>query len=187
MQWTSFLLTSHGRTFETCLAVKTKTRHSFANISSFCLLLRGKHSFLNLYVWSGVCLCLCEYVLRPRGSFWNKFSGDKPLIGVGVWPLDSLIYLAMLDGSDEMTTKIKPRVRTWGIPNRFLTRSTWLERSSGHARSRGISGCCMFFFFSHLACSYVLILLLQIISRPEISPRVISFNAILHLTSAKPM
>lgn len=54
--------------------------------------------------------------------FWNKFSGDKPLMGVGVWPLDSLIYLAMLDGSDEMTTKIKPQARTWGIPNCFLTR-----------------------------------------------------------------
>lgn len=77
----------------------------------------------------GSSLCMCGLMCVPvwacaltRRLFWNKISGDKPLMGVGVWPLDSLIYLAILDGSDEMTTKIKPQARTWGIPNSFLTR-----------------------------------------------------------------
>lgn len=65
-------------------------------------------------------VCVCVSTLTQR-LFWNKFSGDKPLIGLWRPPSDSLIYLAALDGSDEMTTKIKPRVRTWGIANRFLT------------------------------------------------------------------
>lgn len=58
-----------------------------------------------------VCVCV-SVCFDPEAPFWNKFSGGKPLMGVGVWPLDSLIYLAMLGGSDEMTTKIKPRART---------------------------------------------------------------------------
>ena len=55
--------------------------------------------------WLFVTVRVCTLTQR---LFWNKFSGDKPLMGVGVWPLDSLIYLAMLDGSDEMTAEIKP-------------------------------------------------------------------------------
>ncbi|MEQ2170610.1 hypothetical protein GOODEAATRI_002091 [Goodea atripinnis] len=46
----------------------------------------------------------------------KKCAGDKPLMGVGAWPLGSLICLAMLDSSDEMTTKITPCGRTWRIP-----------------------------------------------------------------------
>lgn len=61
----------------------------------------------------------CSLTLR---LLWNTISGDKPLMGLSVWPLDSLISLAMLDGSDEMTTKIRPQARTWGIPDCLLTR-----------------------------------------------------------------
>ena len=64
-------------------------------------------------------LQVCSLTLR---LLWNKISGDKPLMGVSVWPLDSLISLAMLDSSDEMTTKIRPVARTWGIPDCLLTR-----------------------------------------------------------------
>lgn len=62
-------------------------------------------------------VCVC--VLTQR-LLWKTFSGDKPLTGLWRSPSDSLIYLAALDGSDEMTTKIKPGVRTWGIAKALL-------------------------------------------------------------------
>lgn len=48
-------------------------------------------------------ICLCGLVFvsvwvcaLTQRLFWKKFSGDKPLTGLGVWPLDSLIYLALI-------------------------------------------------------------------------------------------
>lgn len=73
-----------------------------------------------LFVWVRMCVRrVCVRVLTQR-LLWNTFSGDKPLTGLWRSPSDSLIYLAALDGSDEMTTKIKPGVRTWGIAKALL-------------------------------------------------------------------
>lgn len=54
---------------------------------------------------------VCVSALTRR-LFPTAFPGDKPLRGGCCLAPDSLIYLATVDAADEMTTEIKPRVRT---------------------------------------------------------------------------
>lgn len=121
------------------------------------------------------CLWPVQTLLSQK-LFQNKPSGDKLPVGVGLWPLTPSYLLATSDGSDEMTTKIEPPVRTCGEGRRLLLDPPNMIR--GRQRPcliRAVSGWCEGGGFAPL----------HIVSGPQISPRVTRFNTILHLPPAQ--
>lgn len=153
------------------------------------LKLKKRNNVVNVCVAWCLSVSVCS---DPEDSFGIRSQVISHSREFDARPLDALclIYLAMLDGSDEMTTKIKPPVRTLGNPKLLLDLLNMIteRRSSRGARCGGGVGLCRYFFSSSsstLLCSssFPPLDLLPILRfLPESC-----FNAILHLTSAKPV